>query len=399
MKIFAFSKRLFFFCFCYTIYSSHAQLSKNTFEINGKLETATIKYIYLSYKNIEGIFVHDSCKLEHGKFYFTGKISEPTYAFFSERLSSILADDKNLTEIFLEPTKMSIVLKMNDFKRAVIQGSKSQREMGLLQKQWAPVLKAMQPLQKEDVKIHKSLEKDENNNILLKKSAAIRDKLWPYHIRMRKIGYQFIASHPGSYISAYELSYYLSHLPLDSSKMFYKSLTPAIQNSYYGKLVAERIQKIESGSPGSVAKEFRAKDMNGDTICLSQFKNKTYVMLDFWASWCVPCRKSNPHLITIYNKYHDKGLDIIGISDDDTDTFAWRKAVEKDSIQMWKHILSGLDVEKRLKEEKNENDIGEKYGIHVLPTKILIDKNGVIIGHYEGSDNDLLDKKLHDIFK
>jgi thiol-disulfide isomerase/thioredoxin len=119
-------------------------------------------------------------------------------------------------------------------------------------------------------------------------------------------------------------------------------------------------------------------------------------LLDFWASWCVPCRKGNPHLIKLYNQYKEQGFEIIGISDDDSKVEAWHKAVEQDKIGIWKHVLRGMDIEKKMKGQSNPGDISEKYNISTLPTKILIDKNGKIIGRY-GSEEEDLDKKLAEL--
>ncbi|MNE72996.1 Thiol-disulfide oxidoreductase ResA [compost metagenome] len=122
------------------------------------------------------------------------------------------------------------------------------------------------------------------------------------------------------------------------------------------------------------------------------------MLLDFWASWCAPCRKGNPHLISLYSKYKDKGLEIIGISDDDSNLAAWKKAVEQDKIGIWKHVLRGL--KRTSKGYDKSEDISEPYAIHSLPTKILVDKNGVIIGRYGGGgeNDEAMDKKLAEIF-
>ncbi|RYG08102.1 MAG: TlpA family protein disulfide reductase, partial [Chitinophagaceae bacterium] len=140
-----------------------------------------------------------------------------------------------------------------------------------------------------------------------------------------------------------------------------------------------------------------AIDIGGKPLSLADFKGK-YVLLDFWASWCVPCREGNPHLKKLYAQYKNKGLEIIGVSDDDSKPYAWKAAVAQDQIGMWKHVLRGL---KRVGDTYDRtNDISENFGIHTLPTKILIDRNGKIVGRYGGGgeSDEAMDKKLAEIF-
>ncbi len=120
------------------------------------------------------------------------------------------------------------------------------------------------------------------------------------------------------------------------------------------------------------------------------------MLLDFWASWCVPCRKGNPHLKALYAQYKDKGIEFIGISDDDSNPAAWKKAVAKDDLP-WRHVLRGMDRNLMRAGKTSDKDISEKYGIHSLPTKILINPEGMIIGRY-GSEGDELDRMLEKSF-
>jgi len=153
------------------------------------------------------------------------------------------------------------------------------------------------------------------------------------------------------------------------------------------------------GSPGAKAYVFASQELRGTPLSLSDYKGK-YVLLDFWASWCVPCRKGNPHLLSLYSQYKDKGFEIIGISDDDNNHDAWKKAVEKDSIDVWKHVLRGLKWDGKGNFDRS-NDISDNFGIHSLPTKILIDPNGVIIGRYGGGGDtdEAMDKMLAEVLK
>lgn len=189
----------------------------------------------------------------------------------------------------------------------------------------------------------------------------------------------------------------MSRIDLNEVERLYAGLSDRVKKSADGMEVANHIREVKSGSPGSKAHEFRATDIDGKSLALADYKGK-YVLLDFWASWCVPCRKSNPHLISIYNKYKDKGFEIIGVADDDNNEKAWRKAVDQDKIMIWRHVLNGMKVNNG--QYDRSGAIANNYGVSSLPTKVLVDPNGVIVGRYSsGSEKDEdLDRKLLEIF-
>jgi thiol-disulfide isomerase/thioredoxin len=158
---------------------------------------------------------------------------------------------------------------------------------------------------------------------------------------------------------------------------------------------------VPTGMPGSVAAAFSTTDINSKPLKLSDFKGK-YVLLDFWASWCVPCRKSNPHIIELYHKYKGKGFDVIGVADDDNRLLQWRNAVKQDSTGIWHQVLRGAGkISAQQSGKSNSKDLHLLYNIQSLPTKILIDPTGKIIGRYGDNDttDDDLDKALTEIFK
>jgi thiol-disulfide isomerase/thioredoxin len=377
------------------------------FTLTGKITGQTSGKIKLYYTDVNGKRVQDSAMIRDGHFAFSGNISEPTMAYLSGAMKSNDMDDPNYTDFFLEPDNMTIDLKAGDFKEAVITGSETEGEYRALEKLKEPISQEMKPLDKAFQEANEALRRatkakadDVTLDSLKYEAARIHDRFGPYFAREAMVDYDFFAAHPQSYVTAFELRFHTSSLPLDSLQQFYDRFGTTLQQSSSGKEIAGEIEQLKAGSPGSVAKDFTAKDINGQRLTLSDFKGK-YVLIDFWASWCVPCRQSMPHVKKLYAQYKDKGFTVIGVSDDDNDTAAWKKAVAKDGTGIWHNVLRGLDWAKLRKNEKSKNDISEKFGIHSLPTKILIDPNGVIIGRYDkGTDDEAaaLDKKLATAF-
>ncbi|SHG34840.1 Thiol-disulfide isomerase or thioredoxin [Pedobacter caeni] len=351
-----------------------------TFTLKGKATGGLTGIVYLRYLDADGKMKLDSSTLQNNSFFFKGRISEPAIANFYGRLKTQSVEDPNTTQIFLEPTEMNITVAKDQFKNLVMKGSKSQQEMESLALLKKPIRKEMEP-------VLERLRKEKDHE----KAAEIRDSLEPFNKREGKIEDDFFASHPDSYVTAYMMRYKMGELNLAQAEQIYNSWTSRIKESSYGKETLKEVNALKGGSPGAVVQMFSAKDINGAVLNLADFKGKKYVLLDFWASWCVPCRKGNPHLLGLYRKYKDKGLEIVGVASDDRTPDAWRKAVEKDGIGVWKHVLSGPDRGSR---------IGESFGIHTLPTKILVDKNGIIVGRYggNGESDEAMDKKMSELF-
>ncbi|MBN8854591.1 MAG: redoxin domain-containing protein [Sphingobacteriales bacterium] len=375
------------------------------FSLNGTLPVAPVM-LKLYYAGSDGKRKVDSVRVRDGKFSFHGDITEPTMAYLTGTVRPTGMDDPHSIDFFLEPGDMTIALPADNYKKAVVTGSVSQQEYEALRREKEPVYKEMEPLSKEyeeageALRVAEKAKKSEKYIDTLKyRAAAIHDRFEPYFERTRRIDYAFFASHPQSFVTAFQLRFYTSQLSLDSARLFYSRLGEKVQQSAAGKNIADEIEKLEAGWPGSMAKDFKAQELGGGTLSLSALKGK-YVLIDFWASWCVPCRKSMPHVKELYAQYKDKGLEVIGVSDDDRDSTAWKKALAKDGTGIWHNVLRGLDMDKIERGEKNEKDISEKFGIHSLPTKILIDREGRIIGRYDkGTDEEAaeLDRKLAEV--
>lgn len=377
-----------------------------SFTLTGQVEGKPSGYIYLNYPGSDGNYRMDSAKLSEGRFTFNGNIDGPSMSGLSLERPSPMSFDDDIASLFLEPGAMTASLKKGHLKEAVLKGSKAQDDMELLNAARKPVMTGLAPLSATYNRLNlayiaaRKAKKDSATLAgMLDELEEVKGKMEPYYEKMEVIDKDFIEKHPASYASAYLLRFRISSMPLAEAEACYNRMPPALQQSSFGKEIKKEVDGLRSGSPGSEAFVFSKTDINGQPLSLQDFKGR-YVLIDFWASWCVPCRKGNPHLKELYAKYKGKGLEIIGISDDDSRPEEWKKAVSQDGIGIWKHVLRGLDMQKRQKKEPNPEDISDRYGIHSLPTKILIDPKGMIVGRYGGGgeNDEAMDKKLAEVF-
>lgn len=383
--------RRLLFVFCVVAYGNLPAQQKITdhFVLKGNLRGQDGSWVRLSYTNKEGKSIRDSVVVNNGVFRFEGSITEPTNAYLSGKTKTRSVDDPNSSSVFLEPGTMSITIEDRKFKEAIVTGSKTQTEYALLQNRlikvrnrWKPVMDTLSAVNKRS-----NFEYQELKNWVLV----------PYYAETSEIEYAFYDTHRESYITAYQLRFRARELTTDSLKLFYNRFPDKVKESSYGKLVMTEISKRKIGVPGAMAADFNTVDIKGIKFSLADYKGK-YVLLDFWASWCVPCRKANPHLKELYTRYNAKGFEVVGVSDDDRDNAAWKKAVAQDQLP-WKHVLRGFKYNNGVPDRTN--DINERYNISSLPTQILIDPTGKIIARYGdgGEDHSLLDSKLENLIK
>ncbi|WP_206513688.1 TlpA disulfide reductase family protein [Pseudoflavitalea rhizosphaerae] len=382
------------------------QAQSGPFEIKGTLKGNHNGYVYLMYSTEGRSQKMDSSLVKNGQFSFSGELPNPVSATVLLEKVRSWTGKEDMARLFIEPGKMQLAITKGSLKAASLTGSVSQKENAELESIVEGTRKKMKSFSEAYDKANEAYiaarkaGKDEAALEKLKEKATeAKDKLDPFYEEMRSNTIHWMKQHPASWVTASNMRWYVSSMKLQESEEMYAKMPEAIRQSTIGQELKKEIDGLRMGSPGSKAHLFTKKDINGQELSLADFKGK-YVLVDFWASWCVPCRKGNPHLLSLYAKYKDKGFEIIGISDDDSNHEAWKKAVEKDGIGVWKHVLRGLDMKKKMAGEENPEDVSDYYGIHSLPTKILIDPNGVIVGRYGGGgeNDEAMDKKLKEIF-
>lgn len=355
------------------------------FSIKGSLKGADGKTIYLQY-NIGEKTIKDKIVIKKGTFLFKGTLNAP---FATATLIYGNPTDQRTAKwcmLFMEPSAMTIKLDLKDFSNAKIKGSVSQAQYDELNASIAGVTKEMG-------RLHDAVAKEKN--VELRNKLSARQDSCEEIINNAQIN--FIKNHPDSYVSAQLMMFNIGHMTYNDANAAYQAFSPKVKK--YGPFIKElegELANMKKVCPGEPAPDFTTTDVNGNKVSFSDMKGK-YIILDFWATWCVPCRRSFPHVKALYNKYKDKGLDVFCVADNDGQLDQWREAIKKDGVDMFHHVLRGMkaSVVNGKYEMDKTNDISDKYAVHYLPTKYLIDQEGKIIGQFA---DEQLDAKLKEIF-
>jgi len=329
---------------------------KEGYKVSGTIPGLPDSDIYLAYM-VDGKQITDTVAVKGGLFTFVGSIDYPSVAMLFNANYSVqrlfLLDNSmiNMRGVYGPPATISVT------------GAKNQTEFEDLETQVQNNRKAVIAADARGEK-------------------RLSDSLYKYEER---IILNFIKGHPDSYYSANQLFYHSSERNLEEVISLYEAFTDRVKESYDGKNVAERIKTLGMVKIGMNALDFTQLDTLGKEVHLSTYKGK-YVLLEFWASWCGPCRAEGPNIYKAYQKYKDSGLVIIAISLD-KDATQWKKAIVKDNLP-WVHASD-------LKYYKNE--VAELYGVHAVPTNFLISPDGKIIA--KDLRGEKLHEKLSEIFK
>jgi peroxiredoxin len=201
----------------------------------------------------------------------------------------------------------------------------------------------------------------------------------------QKLEIEFVKNNPNSIVSASMLSFYSTTWGKEKTKELYEQLSAENKNSKFGKEITKYIELNKEPKIGEKFADFESENQNGKLIKLSELKGKA-VLLEFWASWCGPCRQENPNLVKTYEKFNQKGFEIFAVSLDE-DKESWLKAIEKDGLN-WEHVSD-------LKGQRNEASL--IYGINGVPDNFLIAENGEIIGRNLRGEK--LNQKLKEILE
>ncbi len=357
-------KTIIFFLLLGNFFSGCQQQKKpDHFTINGKLSNLKDTIIYMMYTYRDSSRV-DSAVVKNGSFTFHGKLTEPSAAMIF--LPGYKGGGAGWA--YIENGEMSLSGNADSINDISLSGSAAQ-DQDVLYKE------STKSINKEIKQAIADYETAKNNNdlhtqiALNKKIEGLEEQKW-------QATKKFIRENPKSYVGTSLLGGWAFKKDYNSLFQLYSILDTSIQHSYAGNRLSKSLEKLKKIGIGSTAEDFVKNDLNGKPVKLSGYRGK-WVLLDFWASWCGPCRAENPNVLKNYNAYKEKGFTVLGVSLDDSAP-KWKKAVEEDKMP-WAQVCSF---------EGWKDPVSREYDVAGIPANFLISPQGIVLAR------DLRDEEL-----
>lgn len=327
--------RIKIFLFISLIFSTAALIAQDLqpIQLQGKVKGVSEGTLYLQRFDNKIFHTLDSVELQDGNFEFETAVELP------ELYGLTLDKDKTPFYIFLEDAPISVLLDTSaNYRESLVEGSKTH--------------------------------------------ARFLD----YRSRQGEVQLDdFIQEDPSSIVTAFVLyRYFAYHLSPSEIRDYTKLLDSSLQNTQYVKVLQGLADTQETVLPGNKAPDFTSTGPDGTEVRFSDHLGNDYVLLDFWAAWCGPCRKENPNLVEVYKTYKDKGFSIFGVSLDKSKE-AWLKAIETDGL-IWTQV-SDLSFW--------NSKAAARYGVRSIPANILIAPDGTIVARNLRGDD--LKEKLAEL--
>ncbi|EHQ25940.1 TlpA disulfide reductase family protein [Mucilaginibacter paludis] len=357
--------------------------AQQKYVINGKINglTKDMKVLF-SYSPSKEVFIRDSAVVKNGAFHLEGTIARPYKVNLYLRSFNPppphnykVGDIVPATDgqsFYLTPGTTTIT--GNNLNSAVVDNP--------VQAEYMAYENSLMPLKKAAGPTNLALYHAKNPDSI----AVLKQKQAAFTKQFERISIDFIKAHPSSYV-AYDIvkSHAVVIQDPESFELMFHALAPKFKNSEEGKKMLHDLAMVKKFAIGQPIMNFTQADVNGKPFSLSSLKGK-YVLVDFWASWCGPCRMEYPYIHKAYDQFKNKNFEVIGVSLDDKKDL-WINAIQDNHFD-WVEVCD-------LKGRKNE--VAVAYGISAIPQSLLVDPNGIIIAkNLRGED---LVEKLNEVIK
>jgi len=349
-------KKLLYFLLATTIMVSCMPEKKETlFTINVTVDTLVDGYAFLQ-KYADGKWnKSDSSTMADGVFVLQGEVEFPEMQYI------YIEGMKRNVPIFLDAGNIVVDVFKDDRDATTIKGSAAHDLYQAFQDKSSAYDDRMREVYKEY-----RVAKDSGLVEKQEKLEVVMDEIYEEQQTFIK---QYVFDNNTDVISPY-LAYRNSYSwTVEELENVVNNFDPSLENLPDYKQLADRVVILKRVNIGQPLVDFVMKDTNGVDISLSEISKGKYMLVDFWAAWCGPCRAENPNVVTCYNDFNAKGFDVLGVSFDQ-DREKWIKAIHDDGL-IWNHVsdLAGWD-----------NAAGKLYGVRSIPSSVLLDPEGIIIG-------------------
>ena len=304
--------------------------------------------------------------VKNGSFEFTGNVSEPTGAYI------MVIGQRGAIPFMLENANITVNAGQAGL---TVTGSEGQ-------KIYDQFMAINTTTQQEAMKLQQEYQAANGDQA---KMQAVQEAYAKLMTDAQAKETELIKANPDSYVSTLVIVSSMGQMEYEQLKERYNLLGEKAKASAQGKAIAAQIAKLESTAIGQIAPNFTITTPEGESISLYDIKGKVK-LIDFWASWCGPCRGENPHVVEIYKEYHPKGLEIFGVSLDNNKE-AWVKAIADDGL-VWKH---GSDL------KGWQSAPAQLYSVSGIPHTVLLDENNKIIA--KNLRGDELKQKIAELLK
>ena len=336
------------------------QLKDNEFLIKGKIDgIADGKKVFIELPTETGSTFKDTGVVNKGTFELKGTVEGMELAFIR-----VEEQEFNLP-IILENGEIKAIINKDSIEKSSVTGTKNNDIFQKFNDDTKVISDKVTKFQKDNSQ--KMMEAQRSKDTVT--INALRKQYIAYQEEMNVFSKKFIKENPNAYLSVLLLENFLMRKYLETSEItaLYDKLADDVKKTKSGERIKTSLDAIKTVVIGKPAPLFSGPSPDGKTVSLKEVMGKVTI-IDFWASWCAPCRAENPNVVALYNEFHSKGLNIIGVSLD-KDAAKWKEAIAKDGL-VWSHV-SNLKFW--------EDPIAKQFNIQAIPATFILDEKGIIV--------------------